>query len=119
MKIPATDLEVLQSAFAYLHDAVGNIQCLYTFIKNHTTHKDIEYTLYIHSIHKAKQIESIMGRVVDYPVFGKEIDMGNRTILYGIIKNSLGVDRIGYLDSFGDCTGTCVDENLQLYEIVI
>lgn len=119
MRIPSTDQEILKSAFASLHDAIGNIQCLYNFIKKNSDHKDIEYTLYIHSLHRAKEIEAIMERTIDYPVFGKEIDMCDRTILYGIIKDSLGVNKIGYLDSFGDCTGTCVDDTLRLYEIGI
>lgn len=119
MMIPTKDQDMLKLAFASLHDAIGNIQCLYNYVRRHSAHKEIEYTLYIHALHRAKEIEAIMEKTLDYPVFGKEIDMGDRTILFNLIKSSLGVGKVGYLDSLGDCTGTCVDENLRLFELEI
>jgi hypothetical protein len=110
---------VLKAAFANLHDAIGNILCLYTFIKKYTGNDNIEYTLYIHALHRTKEIEAIMEKTLNYPVFGKEIDMGDKNKLYSLIKSSLGINKIGYLDSLGECKGNCVDENLRLFELSI
>lgn len=120
MKLNTLDQEVLKSAYSKLHDAIGNVTCLNNYISMYyPTHKDIEYTLYIHAIHRAKEIEAIMETPIDYPVFGKEIDMGDKDRLFSIVKTNLGVNKIGYLDSLGECTGNCVNESLKLYEIDI
>ena len=120
MHIPMVDQEILNSAYSYLHDAVGNMNCLYNYIsKKYPHHKDIEYSLYIHSIYRAESFEKNDGLNVPYPVFGKEISMGNKETIFNLIKNNLGVNKIWYIDSEGDCTGTCVNESLCLYEIEI
>ena len=124
MQLPIIDQEVLKSAYAFLHDAIGNITCLYNFISCHfPEHKDIEYTLYIHAIHRAKEIEGILSIPIDYPVFGKEIDMGSREKIYALVKNNLNLDHIGYLDLLHELdmsnTSQCVDTSLHLYRIDI
>lgn len=119
-QIPTIDKEILQNAYSYLHDAIGNINCLYSFIKkNYPKYKEIEYTLYIHSIYRSKEIESIMEIPIIYPIFGKEIDMGNRDIIYSIVKTNLGINKIGVLEAYTDCNSICVNESLGLYEIEI
>lgn len=116
-QIPTVDKEILQDAFSHLQDAIGNINCLYSFItKKYPMYKEIEYTLYIHSIYRAKEIESIMETPIAYPVFGKEIDMGDRNIIYSIVKTNLGVNKIGILESFDDDNCICVNKSLDLYE---
>lgn len=120
MQLSVMDQEILKTSYAHLHEAIGNITCLNNFISRYyPEHKDIEYTLYIHAIHRAKEIEAIMETPIPYPVFGKELDMGDKERLFSMIKTTLGINRVGYLDAFGDCTGTCVNEALRLYEIAI
>lgn len=120
LQIPTVDKEILQNAYSHLYDAIGNINCLYSFItKHYPFYKDIEYTLYIHSLYRSKEMEAIMETPFPYPVFGKEIDMGNRDTIYSIIKTNLGVNKIGVLEPFDNCNSICVNESLGLYEIEI
>lgn len=120
MQIPTVDQEILNSAYSYLHDAVGNVNCLYNFIsKKYPYHKDIEYSIYIHSLYKAQNLEKEENIEVPCPVFGKEINMGNKEPLLNLIKNNLRINKIWYIDSDGGCEGNCVNEALNLYEIEI
>ena len=120
MQIPIVDQEVLKNAYGCLYEAVGNVTCLYHFIsKKYPNHSDIEYTLYIHSIYRADTMGKTQGVEIKYPVFGKEIDMGNRERIYTLIKNNLGVDKILYIDFENECEGECINEELSLCEITI
>lgn len=119
MKIPQRETEIIKHAYCHLHDAYHNIQCLYSFLKReYPKEATIEYTVLLNGLLRMQEIEAIMNVTLNYPVFGKEIDMTDKDRLRDLLHNLLGVNAYGYLDpNAGDDVPDCVSLDLHLYEM--
>lgn len=119
MRIPQFEEEVLKKAYCNLHEAIHNIQCLFLFLKKeYPDRATIEYTVFLHGLLRMQEVEAIMKVELNYPVFGKEIGMGDKDKLYTLLRNILGVSLYGYLDCDGSLNlPHCINNNLHLYEV--
>jgi hypothetical protein len=124
MFVPPHEEEVLKRAFSHLHDSVHNVNTLFHFLKKvYPDRATIEYTILLHAILRMREIESLLHTQLDYPVFGKEIEMADMTLLKRVLKETLGVSCYGYLDPTDLCSGEskveCVNRDIHLYRISI
>lgn len=124
MFVPPHEEEVLKGAFSHLHDSVHNVNTLFHFLKKvYPDHATIEYTILLHAILRMREIESLLHTQLDYPVFGKEIEMADMASLKRVLKETLGVSCYGYLDPTDLCAGAskveCVNSDIHLYRISI
>ena len=119
MKIPQYEADLLKHAFCKLHDAYHNIQCLFLFLKKeYPENANIEYTILLNGLIRMQEVENILGVLLNYPVFGKEIDMADPNKLKETLKNVLDVHQYGYLDLDDSLEEeTCINQDLHLYEV--
>lgn len=119
MKIPQYEASILKHAFCKLHDAYHNVQCLYSFIKKEYPQvATIEYTILLNGLLRMQEIEGIMSISLNYPVFGKEIEMADLDRLKELLQKILQVDKYGIIDSTNKIEGECINSELHLYEVV-
>lgn len=118
MLIPQHESEILKNAFCSLHDAYHNVNCLSMYLERaYPKEAEIEYTILLTGLLRMQEIESLLGVVLPYPVFGKEIEMADKNILHTLLKERLGVTKYGYLDYDGDMSSKeCVNAELHLFE---
>ena len=120
MKIPQFEADILKNAYCKLHDAYHNIQCLFTFLKKeYPSYATIEFTVLLNGLLRMQDIENIMSIHLDYPVFGKELEMANQDMLMELLRKELGVDKYGLIDIDDSVSGLCINNALHLYEMEV
>ena len=109
---------IFEQAYLDLHEEVHNVNSLQNYLQKSSFDSSIEFTLFLIALYRAKEISSIFGKEIPYPVFGKEMEMAEKEAIVAKIKTYMDIDKILLVDSeiFSTQPLQYWDENLHLLE---
>ena len=109
---------IFEQAYLDLHEEVHNINSLQLYLQKNSFDSSIEFTLFLIALYRAKEMSSIFGKEIHYPVFGKEMEMAEKGAIIAKIKAYMDIDKFLIVDTETSSTQHLQywDENLHLLE---